>query len=113
MSNVEIDLEVHSDPAWSLTFDLNGTGKALAAFSVILLGWCMKNVSSSTEATLDIYDGTDATGVTLFPVNLASNETSVVWFGDRGILMRNGVYVNVTAQEVKGALFYRRRWPGS
>ena len=107
MSYQELDLEVHSDPACYVTFDLSAAGKAIFAFSAVVFGWSMRNVSTTTEATLDIYDGTDTTGISLFGINLAGNQTGRDWFGDRGILFRNGLYINVTAQEVKGAVFYR------
>lgn len=110
MTATEFELEVSEDPALWVNFDLNGTGKLVFDCSVRLYGWALKNVSSSTLASLDIYDGTDTSGVPVFPVNLASNETSREWW-NRGVLMRNGVYVNVTAQEVKGALFFRYHPP--
>lgn len=103
----ELDIEVREEPAEYVYFDLNGAGAAVVQFALIVYGWSMRNVSATTEATLDAYDGTDATGKIVFPVNLSGNETNREWF-NRGVLMRNGLYVNVTAQEVKGSIFYRR-----
>lgn len=107
MSLAEVEVEVTEEPAHWQNFDLNATGKMMFNFSVVLFGWSIRNISTTTEALLDIYDGTDTSGVVVFPVNLAGNETNRE-FWNRGVLMRNGVYVNVTAQEVKGSLFYRR-----
>ena len=107
MTFQEIDLEVHEEPAHWVNFDLNGTGKTVLGFSVKLLGWSIRNLSSTTLATLDIYDGTDTSGAVVFPITLQSNESSREWFWPGGVLLKNSVYVNVTAQEVKGALFYR------
>jgi hypothetical protein len=108
VSYPELELEVISEPAWPITFDLNGAGLMLANYAVVLFGWAVRNVSSGTEAKFDIYDGTDASGVPVFPVNLAGNETNREWFGPNGVRFRNGVYVNVTAQEVKGSVIVRR-----
>lgn len=107
MSISEFELEVRSDPAHWVNFDLNGVGKMLLGFSVVLLGWGIRNLSSSTLATLDIYDGADTSGVVVFPITLQSNESSREWFYPGGVLFKNAVYVNVTAQEVKGSLLYR------
>jgi len=106
----EFELEVREDPAHYIYFDLNATGKMLTNFAVVMCGWSIRNISSTTLATLDVYDGTDATGNPLFPINLSANETSREWFLPGGVLMLDGVYVNVTAQEVKGSIFYRRHW---
>lgn len=106
MTDLGFELEVREDPAEYITFDLSGAGRALASFGLTVYGWSLRNVSTTTEAFLDIYDGTDASGIVIFPVNLAGNETSREWF-NRGVDFKNGLYVNVTAQEVKGSLFYR------
>lgn len=103
----EFELEVFTDPAHHVYFDLNGAGSVVLGMSVVLHGWSIRNVSGTTLAQLDIYDGADTSGGhAIFPINLAANETSREFF-ERGVLLKNGVYVNVTAQEVKGALFYR------
>jgi len=107
----EFELETREDPVFYETFDLNGNGKMLANFSVLFCGWSLRNLSASTLATLDIYDGTDASGTSIFPVTLQSNESSREWFYPGGVLFKNGIYVNVTAQEVKGAVLFRRH-PG-
>ena len=104
----ELDIEVRGEPAHYVAFDLNGTGKVLVNYQVTLFGWAIRNVSSTTEATADIYDGTDTSGTVVIPANLAGNEVSVVWLGPNGVRFRNGLYLNVTAQEIKGCLFYRR-----
>lgn len=107
----EIELEVTEDPAHHYQFDLNGAGLAVITFSVRFLGWSIKNASSTTLASLDIYDGTDTTGKPVFPINLAANETSRENFTGRGIWFKNAVYINVTAQHVTGSIFYRHWVP--
>lgn len=107
MPELDVELVEVEEPAHYVTFDLNATGKILFNFAVVVYGWSMRNVSATTEATLDVYDGTDTTGNVIFPVNLAGNETNREWF-NRGVRLESGLYVNVTAQEVKGSVFYRR-----
>jgi hypothetical protein len=106
---VTVDLEVSEQPAHWVAFDLNGAGKLVCGFSVIMLGWSLRNQSSSTLAALDIYDGADTSGQSVFPLNLAANEASVMWLGPNGVWFKNALYVNVTAQEVKGSILFRHR----
>lgn len=108
MSVGEIDLEVHEEPVHWVNFDLNGTGKMMFNFSARICGWSIKNLSATTLAVMDIYDGTDTSGVVVFPVTLQSNESSREWFYPGGIVFHNGLYLNVTAQEIKGSILYRR-----
>jgi hypothetical protein len=98
------------DPAHHAYFDLNATGAVVLGFAHVLYGWSIKNVSTTTEANIDFYDGADSSGLPTFPVNLTGNETNrEMW--PRGVLMKNALYINVTAQEVKGSVFFRRvRW---
>lgn len=107
----ELDLEVREEPAHPVYLDLNGAGTAIFTFALIVYGWSLRNVSSGTAAALDVYDGTDTTGKIVFPINLAGNETNREWF-NRGVLLKNGLYVNVTSQEVRGSIFYRKHRHG-
>jgi hypothetical protein len=105
----ELDLEVHEDPAHYVYFDRNGTGGILMGFSIRLMGYCLKNPSGAATAALDFYDGTDTTSAQpLFPITFAASESITDWFGPNGILLYNGIYVNVTSGEVKGSVFYRK-----
>lgn len=103
----EIELEVRSDPTHHIDFDLNGAASKLLGFSAVLFGWAMRNMSSSTLATADMYDGDDSSGKPTIPLALAANGFDVRWFGPNGVWFKNAVYLNVTAQEIKGTLFYR------
>lgn len=103
-----LDIEVHEDPAELYVLQSLAAGKLVAAFSSRFFGWCLQNTSSSTLASLNIYDGADTNGRLIFPINLAANEVSVVSFGSHGLHFKNGIYVNVTAQTVQGSIFYRR-----
>ena len=104
----ELDLEVHEDPVHYVYLDLNATGRLVFSFAVVLHGWSLANPASGATAAANLYDGTDTTGQPIFPLSFADSESVGDWFGDRGILLKNGLYVNVTSGEVKGAIFYRR-----
>lgn len=104
----ELDLEVHEEPAHYIAFDLSGAGKMLTNYAIVLYGWALKNPSGASTAAADIYDNTDGTGTAIIPLTFATSESIGDWFGPGGILLKNGVYVNVTSGEVKGSLFYRR-----
>jgi hypothetical protein len=52
---------------------------------------------------VDIYDGTDASGVLVFNLEIPQNETSM--FYSDGIAFNSGVYVDVVSGSVKGSVF--------
>jgi hypothetical protein len=106
---VAVEVELYSRHVDHVEFDLTGVGKVVAGFSVDLLGWSIRNMSASTVATLDIYDGADTSGSVVVPLVLAANLTDTKWFGDAGVRFRNAVYLNATAQETKGTIWFRRR----
>jgi len=108
VSATEFELEVREDPAHYASFNLSSAGKAEFGFAVVLHGWALANTSPAASTEIDLYDGTDTSGTVLFPVTLAANESSREWFGDRGVLFRNGLYLNVASGGVKGCVFYRR-----
>lgn len=104
-----VEVELYGRPVHHAEFDLSSAGQLLFGFSCDLIGWSIRNMSASTLATLDIYDGADTSGKVTVPLALAANTTDTKWFGDSGIRFKNAVYVNVTAQECKGSLWFRRR----
>lgn len=103
----DFELEVSTDPLWRVYFDLNGAGKALVQFSAKLGGFAIRNMSSSSTAAMDFYDGTDTTGNAIVPITLAANESTREYWWPGGVLFKNGVYANVTSGEIKGSIFYR------
>lgn len=102
----EVDLEIHPPPAHHRYFDLTA-GSLELGFSVILLGYAFKNPSSSVTAACDLYDSPDGTGVPIIPLTFAASESIGDNWMPNGILFKNAVYVNVTAGEVRGGLFFR------
>jgi hypothetical protein len=106
---VAVEVELYSRHVDHTEFDLTGAGAVVVGFAADLMGWTIRNMSGSTLATLDIYDGPDTSGKVVVPLALAANTTDTKWFGDAGVRFRNAVYLNVTAQEAKGSIWFRHR----
>jgi hypothetical protein len=88
-------------------FNVNASGKVLVGCSVWLIGWALRNESSSNPANIDIYDGADASGIPTFPITLAANESVRDLFPQDGVEMRNAVYINITSGQVGGSVVYQ------
>jgi hypothetical protein len=88
-------------------FDLTTSSLLLLGFAVDIYGWSLKNVSTSTAADVDLYDGNDTSGVAAIPLQIPSSTTDTKWFGPNGVRFHNAVFANVTTGEVKGSIFYR------
>ena len=107
MANAEFALEVTTDPAHYGTWSLSAAGRIITGFSVRLLGWAATETSGSAAATVNVYDGTDTTGLIVLPIRLAQSEAGESWYGPNGIWFKNGVYINVASGQAQGAIFYR------
>ena len=108
MANVVVVEETLEEPhVRYIYFDVSSAAKLLLGFSVDIYGWSLKNVSTSTAADIDLYDGTDTSGVPALPIQIPSSTTDTKWFGPNGVRFYNAVYANVTTGEVKGSIFYR------
>lgn len=75
---------------------------------VILFGFAVAETSGTTTATVNLYDGTDNTGLRAVPISLIANESTSEFFGPQGVHFRNGIYV-VTTGSVVGSLFISDR----
>ena len=100
---VDNDLSI---PVRHAQFDLNGASQQMFTTPAILFGFAVANASGSATAELDIYDATGTGGAPLFPITLAANESTREWFGERGLLMHSGIFLNVSSGEVKGSVFF-------
>ena len=103
----EFELEVRNDPAHHVYFDLTG-GSIVLGFSCLLFGYTLRNPSGAATAACDFYDGVDTSGGhTIIPLTFATSESIGDSWMPNGVHFKNGLYVNVTSGEVKGAVFYR------
>ncbi len=72
---------------------------------VILFGYAIEeDAGSPAVARLVLRDGTTAAGAIVLPVRLAASGSASQWFND-GIKFRNGLFLDMVAGSVNGALF--------
>lgn len=102
MQDIDVFLDRTARP---LFLGADFTNGPLSNARVALMGWSIKNLSSSAAAELDIYNSGSASGDVVFPVTLAGNESSREWFGPNGILLDSGLAVAVQSGSVSGAMF--------
>lgn len=62
--------------------------------------------SAGATAVFKLFDGTDATGTLLADVTLAANESVRDWFGDRGIAVATGIYLQRTSGACNVTIFH-------
>jgi hypothetical protein len=93
-------------PADYLQFDQTVSAAGPISFPVKVMGWAIRNPSSTALAEVDFFDGTDASGTVVIPVTLDWNESSRETWCPNGIRFKNGLFINVTAGEVRGSVFW-------
>lgn len=95
-----------SDPnVIAVSIPATSTRFLFAQGPVRLMGWALTESTGAAAAACELYDGNDATGQSLAPIQLGTNESIRDWFGAHGILAERGLYLNVTAGSVRGTLF--------
>lgn len=74
-----------------------------------LVGWALRNTDAANPATVELFDGTDAdTGSLVAPIELAAGESPPpTWFGPGGLNIARGLFLNVAAGAVDGAVYLR------
>lgn len=102
----ELALDIEEKPAQYVTWTLASGGVAVVGFSIILYGWTAVETSGSAAATVNLYDGPATSSLIVVPVNLAQSESASDWY-DRGIWLRNGLFISMGAGAAKGSVFYR------
>lgn len=71
-----------------------------------LMGFGLREVTGTDPAPLLLRDG-GPDGDVVVPITLASGEDAHAWFGPGGINLTEGLYVDVLAGEVDGAVYLR------
>jgi hypothetical protein len=103
----EVELEVHERPALHTEWIVSAGSYTVCGFSVVLYGWTATETTGSAAASVDIYDNSDHAGYPVLPVRLAQGESAEAWYGDCGILFKDGVHVNVSSGAARGSIFFR------
>jgi hypothetical protein len=91
--------------ARSLQLAATTTDVLLISGRVLLKGWAVRETTGAAVAAFTIRDGLGATGLMVAPVNLAANESSREWFGEAGLVLEGGVFIDVTAGSIEGAVW--------
>lgn len=102
---VELDIDVRLRPARPLYVSQDFIEGNYSRARLAVVGWSIKNLSTSATAELDMYDAGSASGEIIFPITLAANESSREWFGPDGVLFESGLSLNVAIGAVDGAIF--------
>lgn len=90
----------------ALSFPAITAGKELVTREGIYLGHAVKETTDTANAAIDFYDGRDDTGQLVDTVNLIQNESARDWYGLPGVVITNGVFVNVTTGTVSGVVWF-------
>lgn len=69
-----------------------------------LMGWSVRETAGA-QATVYLRDGTDSSGLIIAPIELAPNESTRDSYFPGGLSFVNGLFVDVVAGQVEGAVF--------
>jgi len=76
--------------------------------STYLMGFSIKeSAGTAAVATLAIRDGTSASAPIVVELELNADQSATMWFGDSGIRIDTGIYVDRIAGETRGAIYVR------
>jgi hypothetical protein len=77
----------------------------LATSGGTLAGFSLRETTGVAVAVVNLRDGDDANAALVQTISLAPAESVRDWFGDRGISLYNGLFMDVAAGAVDGAVF--------
>lgn len=93
-------------PAQSIALPTQGVGGAiLLSGRGVLKGWAFRETGGVAVATFNLWDGTSNAGLLLSPLGLAAAGHESLWLGELGISFTRGLFVEVTAGSVIGAVW--------
>lgn len=70
-----------------------------------LYGWSLGETSGSAAANVVLYDGASNNGNIIAPISLPQGSSSFAWFGQPGLRVRQGVYLNLVSGAVFGSIW--------
>lgn len=68
-------------------------------------GWAFRETTGAAVATFNLWDGTANNGLMIAPLALASAGHESIWLGELGVSFTRGLFIEVTAGSVVGALW--------
>lgn len=81
------------------------TSQVLLSGRGVLKGWAFRETTGAAVATLNLWDGTSNAGLMVAPLGLASAGHESIWLGELGVSFTRGLFVEVTAGSIVGALW--------
>lgn len=92
-------------PARSFATASPAVSGVLLNTAALIFGWSFRETTNSAIATVELYDGTGTNGQLLTSITLAINESTRDLMGGNGLEALGGIYLNVVAGSVKGAVW--------
>lgn len=105
--NYDPEVPVWYVPVQALSFPAQGGGSILITGDLLLAGWSLYETTGAAVATVDLYDGGDATGQFIARVNLNPGQCVQEALPVPGVYLTRGLFVNVIAGSVAGAVWVR------
>lgn len=93
-------------PAQLLPFDATSADVQLLTGLYVLRGWSVLETTGAAAASLLLRDGASTTAPVVASASLAQGTTSTSTTGTGGLLLRTGLYLDVTAGSVSGTVWY-------
>lgn len=76
--------------------------QSLASAGVRIFNLSVKETTNAAGASFEILDGGQPTANVILEYTLVANESVRDFFGEKGIRVENGVYLNVISGSIKG-----------
>lgn len=111
------DLRIGELPAgYFLSFPFGATNVSRPldpAGSIRLGGWSLVETTNAAVATVELWDGSVNGGGTLAVINLAAGQSLTKSMPGLGLVLRSGLFLNVTAGTVRGAIWAAATQPAA
>ncbi|HVT14562.1 MAG TPA: hypothetical protein VHQ90_00075 [Thermoanaerobaculia bacterium] len=105
-------MNTYHDHAQSISFPATGSQRILGGTG-LLMGWAVLETGGVAAATLELYDGFDATAQLVAVIALLASQSTRDWLGPGGVQLSEGLFVNVVSGTVRGVCWVRMRHQGA
>lgn len=93
-------------PAQVLPFAATSADVQLLTGLFVLRGWSMNETTGSAVATAVLRDGTSTSAPSVASIALASAGAASQWLSGNGVLLRTGLFLDITAGSAAGTIWY-------
>lgn len=98
-------LHIDWHPVIPVPIAATAAGLAITARPCRLYGWSLVETTGAAIAACDLIDGGAAAGTEITPITLSAGQSTRDWLGRPGLLVQSGLFLNVTAGTVRGAVW--------